>query len=96
MRTGLQMDEAAQAWKNAATRASNLSQAELIFGDVAAAVSTAEKGVALAERASDTFQMMAYRTDQADAIHAAGSGERLRGCSRTRSGCSGSGPRNIP
>jgi tetratricopeptide (TPR) repeat protein len=71
-RVALRTAEEAQHWANAATRASNLSQAELIFGDVAAAVSTAEKAVALADRTGNVFQMMAYRTDQADAIHAAG------------------------
>ena len=47
------MEEAAQDWRNAAISASNLSETELLFGDIAAAVATAERAVALADRAGD-------------------------------------------
>ena len=50
------MTEEAQDWKNAAIRASNLSETELLFGAVAAAAATAEISVALADRAGDTFR----------------------------------------
>jgi len=70
------MAEEAQRWTNAATRASNLSEAELLVGDIAVAAATAEKAVALADRIGDAFRMIAYRTTQADALHAAGEWEK--------------------
>ena len=79
MRAALRMEEEAQDWRNAAIAASNLSETELLVGDVAAAVATAEKSVALADRAGDAFQMMVNRTTQADALHAAGEWEKAAG-----------------
>ena len=55
MRAALRMAEEAQDWKNAAIAASNLSETELLVGDIAAAAATAEKSVALADRAGDAF-----------------------------------------
>jgi hypothetical protein len=78
MRATVRMSEEAQDWLNAAVAASNLSEAELLFGDVSA-VTTAEKALALADRASDTFRMMAHRTTQADALHADGEWEKAAG-----------------
>jgi tetratricopeptide (TPR) repeat protein len=72
MRATLRMTEEAQDWPIAATRASNLSQTELLIGTVAAAVATAEKAVAFADRARDKFGMMAYRATHANALKAAG------------------------
>ena len=72
MRVALRMDEDAQDWRNAAVAASNLSEAELLAGEVAAAVATAEQSVAHADRSADEFQMMSKRTTYADALHAAG------------------------
>ena len=66
------MAEEAQHWKNAAIGASNLSQAELLFGDIAAAVATAETSVALADRAGNAFDMMGTRAFQAEALLTAG------------------------
>ena len=43
---------------------------------VAAASTTAEKSVALADRSGDVFQMMINRTTHADALHAAGEWEK--------------------
>ena len=65
--------------ENAAIAASNLSETELLFGDIAAAVATAETSVALADRAGDAFQMMVNRATQADALHAAGEWEKAEG-----------------
>ncbi len=76
MRTQLQMFEAAQDWDNAASSASGLSETELLFGQIVAAVATAETSVALADRTGEAFQMMGYRTTQADALHAAGEREK--------------------
>jgi tetratricopeptide (TPR) repeat protein len=71
-RAALRMAEEAQDWRNAAVRASNISQAELLAGEVAAAVATAEQSAALADRSSDKFQMMGRRATYAYALHAAG------------------------
>ena len=72
-------EEAAQDWRNAAISASNLSQTELLVGEIAAAAATAEKSVAVADRSGDTFQMLVNRTTQADALHAAGEWEKAAG-----------------
>ena len=73
------MDEAAQDWRNAAISASNLSEAELLVGDIAAAAATAEKSVALADRSGESFRMMRDRTTQADALRAHGDREEAEG-----------------
>ncbi len=78
MRAGLHMDEVAQEWTNAAAKASNLSETELLFGNVAAAVATAEQSVAFADRAGAAAQMMINRTTQAAALHAAGEWEKAK------------------
>ncbi len=72
MRLALRMNEDLQYWPNAGIAASNLSQAELLAGEVAAAVATAEQSVALADRSGDEFLMMGTRGVYADALHAAG------------------------
>ena len=79
MRAGLRMDEVAQGWRNAAMSASNLTDTELLFGEVAAAAATAEQSVALADRGGDAFWIMANRTAQADALHNAGDWEKAAG-----------------
>jgi len=65
-------EEAKDRAMAAAISASNLSQAELLVGEVTAAVSTAEQSVAHAHRSGDEFQMMYNQTTRADALHAAG------------------------
>jgi len=79
MRSGLQMEEAVQDWRNAARAASNLSQTELLVGEIAAAVATAEKSVAHADRSGDGFQMLVNRATHANALHAAGQREKAEG-----------------
>ena len=79
IRAGLRMDEEAQDWKNAATEASNLSETELLVGNVAAAVAMAEKAVALADRGSDLFHMTGRQTVYAAALHSAGEWEKAEG-----------------
>jgi hypothetical protein len=74
-RATLRMAEASEDWLNAAIRASNLSAAELVIGEVATAVATAERAVAHADRSGDAFQMMVNRTTQASTLHAAGQRE---------------------
>jgi hypothetical protein len=78
-RAALRMAEEAQDWPNAAARASNLSETELLVGEVAAAMVTAEQSVGLADRAHGAFQMMFNRAKQAEALQAAGEWERAGG-----------------
>jgi hypothetical protein len=79
MRKALQMEEAANSWRNASIVASNLSQTELLSGAITAAAVTAEKAVGLADRAGEAFQMMNNRTTQADAFHSAGDRDKAQG-----------------
>ncbi len=76
MRAALQTWEAAQNWRNAAIGASNLSQTQLLVGQIAAAATTAETSVALADVAGYEFTMMDNRTSYADVLHAAGEMEK--------------------
>jgi hypothetical protein len=71
-RASLQMFEAAKHWRSAATAASNLSEAELVVGEVSSAIRTAEHAVARADRSGDPFQIMSKRVVHANALHAAG------------------------
>ncbi|MGH6799314.1 MAG: hypothetical protein ACREDI_13135, partial [Roseiarcus sp.] len=59
-------------WLNAAIRASNLSETELILGEISAAAATAQMSVAYADSSGDAFRALYNRTTQADALHAAG------------------------
>ena len=76
MRTTLQMHEQAQWWKYAAIAASNLSETELLVGQIADALATAKKSVALAHRAGDEHQIVVNCTTLAHALHAAGEWEK--------------------
>ncbi len=76
MRAGLQMEQAAQDWGNAAIGASILSQVELLVGEIAASTATAEKSVALADHAGEAFEMLVNRSTDAAAAHAAGEREK--------------------
>jgi hypothetical protein len=59
-------------WVNAAIRASNLTQLELLLGEMGLAAADAEQAVTYAERSGDAFQRMGRRTIYADALHQAG------------------------
>jgi TIR domain/AAA ATPase domain len=74
-RAGLQMEEARKDWRNASTSASNLSETELLVGDIASATAAAKKSVTLADRSGDAFSMLLCRTTHAGALHAAGEWE---------------------
>jgi hypothetical protein len=92
MRAGLAGAVVQEDWKNAAVRASNLSELELTLGDVGAAIRDAETAVAHADRGGDEFRRMAHRTTHAEALHQGGMGRR-RGISRP-SRCRSSGSPN--
>ncbi|HTC02854.1 MAG TPA: TIR domain-containing protein [Xanthobacteraceae bacterium] len=72
MRVALQMAEDHQDWQNAAIYASNLSGAELLVGEIASAVSTAQQSVAHADRSGDEFEMITKRVRHAHTLLAAG------------------------
>ena len=72
MRAALDMGVQAEDWKEAAIRASNLSELELTLGEVARAVGDAEQSVIYADRSGDAFRRMGNRTTYADARHQAG------------------------
>src|SRR6185295_15640380 len=72
MRAGLPIEVKREDWKNAAIRASNLSELELTLGDVPGAVGDAERSVTFADRSGDAAQRMGKRTTHADALHQAG------------------------
>ena len=55
MRAGLKTRVGLEDWKNAAIRASNLSELKLTLGDVAGAVEDAEQSVTYADRSGDAF-----------------------------------------
>ena len=78
MRAILQMEETKQDWPNSAIVASNLSETELLFGEIAAAVTTAEISVAYADNSANPVLMLTLRTAQADALHAAGEWEKAK------------------
>jgi tetratricopeptide (TPR) repeat protein len=72
MRVALRMAEDGEDWRNAAVRASNLSETELLAGEVAGAVTTAEQSVAHADRSGEESDMIIACATSADALHAAG------------------------
>ncbi|TFH42961.1 MAG: tetratricopeptide repeat protein [ANME-2 cluster archaeon] len=71
-KAGLEARIAQESWKNAATSANNLSELSLTMGNLARALEYAEQSVDLADRSSDAFAQMAFRTTLADALHQAG------------------------
>lgn len=62
--------------ENASTAVMNLSETELVYGDVVAAVATAERSVMLADGTRDALQMTVSRSGCANALHAAGEREK--------------------
>jgi tetratricopeptide (TPR) repeat protein len=76
LHTALRMDEEMKDWKNAANSASNLSQSELLVGDVFAALAAAEKAISYADQGGRKFDMLAFRTNHAYALHAGGRREQ--------------------
>ena len=69
MQASEEMAAEREDWKNAAINAGNLSQLQLTLGEVAAAVASAERSVAHADRSEDLFSRMVMRTTHADALH---------------------------
>ncbi len=72
LRAGLQRQTEAKAWMYAAIQASNLSEVELLVGEVAAAAATAEQSVSYADRSGAANQMAGSRSAHAQVLHNAG------------------------
>ena len=91
------MEEAAKDWANAAIAASNLSETELLLGDIAAAVATAQKvGRTRGSRRRSTFGCWRFERTRPTRSTPPASGKRPRICSPTPSAGSESCNRNIP
>ena len=84
MRAGVKMGVQAKDWKEAAIRASNLSELELTLGEVAGAVADAAQSVTHADRSGkdDWQNYIRTRTTHADALHQAGRWVEAKRCSR--------------
>lgn len=72
MQVGLEKEVAAPDWRNAGIAASNLSETQLLIGQIEAAIASAEAAVAHADRSEDPFEMMVNRTVLAYAHHQRG------------------------
>jgi tetratricopeptide (TPR) repeat protein len=72
MRSGLQFMVSKKYWKNAATSAGNLSEIELLLGEVPEAVKDGEQSVIYANRVNDSSARVKQRVKLADALHQAG------------------------
>ncbi len=59
-------------WGEVAANTSNLSELQLILGDVAAALSSGQRSVDYADQSKKLFERMMVRTTHADALHQAG------------------------
>ncbi|MEA2206913.1 MAG: hypothetical protein QOE77_3689 [Blastocatellia bacterium] len=72
MRAALKMRIQQGVWKSAAIIASNLSELELIMGELDPAVRDAEQSVTYGDRSGDAATAIANRTTHADALHQVG------------------------
>jgi tetratricopeptide (TPR) repeat protein len=75
MRAALGMEEGLAVPSIASVTASNVSEAELLLGEVAAAATTSRRAVALADQGREPSRMVASRSTLADALSAAGEWE---------------------
>ena len=76
MRVVLGIEEGFETWAIASITASNVSETELLLGNVAGAATAARRGVALADRGGEPSRMVASRAALADALSAAGQWEK--------------------
>ena len=78
IRASLEMGIKQEAWQNASTRASNLSELELTLGQLADALDYAERSVTFADRSEDWYQRVINRAIHGDALHQAGHQDEAR------------------
>ncbi len=69
MCAGLEMCVQRKNWREAAIRASNLSELEVTLGRLTDAVADARQSITHADQSGDAFWRMATRTTAADALH---------------------------
>ena len=72
IRAGLRTEEASWDWGNAGVSASNVSEIELLVGEITSAVAMAERSIALANQANNAFLIITSRAIYANALHATG------------------------
>jgi tetratricopeptide (TPR) repeat protein len=82
MLAGLRMRVGEENWTQAAISASNLSELELMLGDMASALQDAEQSVVYADRSCDLFRRLVQRGALADALHQAERREEAMGVFR--------------
>ncbi|WP_146066896.1 ATP-binding protein [Candidatus Venteria ishoeyi] len=75
MRAGEDMRVAQESWLNAAKSAGNLSELQVTLGDLSAAVESAQRSVAWADKSEDAFWRMVSHTTLADALQLSGDSE---------------------
>jgi len=76
MRAAIRIYKEAKDWSNGSISAANVSNTELLIGEVAAAVATADQAVACADQSGNEFHIMVHaRASQAYALHVAGNRE---------------------
>ncbi|MGX9728794.1 MAG: hypothetical protein ACTFAK_16220 [Candidatus Electronema sp. VV] len=72
LQAGMKMGITQEAWRKAASAASNLSELRLSIGEVAQAVVAGRQSLVFADQSGDAARRMAFRTALADALHQAG------------------------
>jgi tetratricopeptide (TPR) repeat protein len=72
------MYETMKHWMEAANRAANLSELQLTLGELAEAITLAERAAAYADRSGHAFARMVGRATQAEAWHQAGEAKRAK------------------
>lgn len=82
MRASIAMSVEQENWASVAVYDSNLSELELILGEVAGAVGDAEQSVTYADRSGNAFWSMGCRTTYADALHQGGRRAEAEACFR--------------
>ncbi|MDM8547366.1 hypothetical protein QUF61_12790 [Candidatus Venteria ishoeyi] len=75
MRAGEDMRVAQESWLNAAKSAGNLSELQVTLGDLSAAVESARRSMAWADKSEDASWRMVSRTTLADALQLSGESE---------------------
>ena len=79
MRVSVDMAIKAKDWKEAAIRASNLSELEVTLGRLESAVADARRGIDFADRSGDENWPAFSRCKAADALHQSGAADEARG-----------------
>jgi hypothetical protein len=77
MRAGLRMEEEVHDWRNAGVSASNVSETELLVGEITSAVAAAQRSAALANQGGDAFQIVTNSAIYAGALLANGDREMV-------------------